>query len=87
MACISLTNIYLHKIITEDCFTNRQDNTNTILEEENNSCLCNEFLCKLGFSNCPWDKIKVLRPRGHLEKPNLPRNELHTKFYCLKRRP
>jgi hypothetical protein len=24
---------------------------------------------------------------GQLEKPNLPRNELHTKFYCLKRRP
>jgi hypothetical protein len=28
-----------------------------------------------------------LRPGGQLEKPNLPRNELHTKFYCLKRRP
>jgi hypothetical protein len=26
-------------------------------------------------------------PLGQLEKPNLHRNELHTKFYCLKRRP
>jgi hypothetical protein len=43
----------------------------------NNNYLCNEFLCKLGF----------LGPRGQLEKPNLHRNELHTKFYCLKRRP
>jgi hypothetical protein len=65
----------------------------TNIYEKVNSYLCNEFLCKLGFSNCPRDKIKtrsvarVLRPRGQLEKPNLPRNELHTKFYCLKRRP
>jgi hypothetical protein len=33
------------------------------------------------------NKKGVLRPRGQLEKPNLPRNELHTKFYCLERRP
>jgi hypothetical protein len=55
----------------------------TDIYEQVNSYLCNEFLCKLGFSNCPRDK----RPRGQLEKPNLPINELHTKFYCLKRRP
>jgi hypothetical protein len=24
-----------------------------------NNYLCNEFLCKLGFSNCPRDKIKT----------------------------
>jgi hypothetical protein len=29
---------------------------------------------------------KAIR-KAQLEKPNLPRNELHTKFYCLKRRP
>jgi hypothetical protein len=27
---------------------------------EINSYLCNEFLYKLGFSNCPRDKIKTL---------------------------
>jgi hypothetical protein len=50
-----------------------------------NSYLCNEVLCKLGFSNCP--RGQILRPvRGQLEKPNLHRNELHKKLYCLKRR-
>jgi hypothetical protein len=50
-----------------------------------NSYLCNEFLCKLGFSNCPRDKIKtqntnvarVLRPRGQLENP------IYTERSCI----
>jgi hypothetical protein len=29
-----------------------------------NSYLCNEFLCKLGFVNCPRDKIKTRASRA-----------------------